>query len=114
MSFYEAHSLDKELPIIFHLDQMKIPGQKCITNWHENIELIYCIEGEGSAVINSVPVKLSAGGVMLINSGEIHYMVSSTAVMRYYCLIIDSGFLKEFGINVENIFFCYFTSFFPL
>lgn len=106
MSFYENHSFDKELPIIFHLDQLELPShEKCISNWHENIEVIYCIEGAGRAVINSAPAELKKGSLLLINSGEIHYIVSDTPKMKYYCLIIDAVFLKEFGIHVEHTSF---------
>lgn len=59
MSIYENHRFDKELPVIFHLDQLKKAAHgSCLSNWHENVELIYCIEGEGCAVINSVPVEV--------------------------------------------------------
>lgn len=107
MSFYENHLFDKELPVIFHLDNLENPEKKsCLSNWHENIELIYCVEGKGSAVINSDHIELSQGSVLVINSGDIHYIVSETPKMRYYCLIIYSDFLKAFGMDVENVFFC--------
>lgn len=107
MSVYENHLFEKELPVIFHLDQLKCGvNESCFSNWHENIELIYCIEGEGMAVINTNPIAVREGSVLVINSGDIHYFMSSAARMRYYCLIIDAAFLKEFGMEVENIFFC--------
>ena len=107
MSVYEKHLFDKELPVIFHLDRLnKQKNESCLSNWHENIELIYCVDGKGWAVINSNPIEINRGSVLAINSGDIHYFMSSMEGMNYYCLIIDSGFLKEFGIDVENISFC--------
>lgn len=43
---------------------------------------------------------------MVINSGDIHYLMSLTDNMSYYCLIIDSDFLKDFGMDVEKTSFC--------
>jgi len=105
MSFYENHLFKKELPIIFHLDHLK-KMEQCINNWHENLELIYCIEGEGDAVINSNHIPLKPGSMLIINSGDIHYMVSKSVKMSYYCLIISAAFLKEYGIDVEHTSFC--------
>lgn len=105
MSFYENHLFEKELPIIFHLDHLK-KMEQCINNWHENLELIYCIEGEGDAVINSNHISLKSGNMLIINSGDIHYMVSRSVKMSYYCLIISAEFLREYGIDVENTSFC--------
>lgn len=106
MSVYENHQFDKELPVIFHLDQLeKSVSESSFSNWHENIELIYCIEGEGWVVINSNSIEIKEQSVLVINSGDIHYFMPSTVRIRYYCLIINAAFLKEFGMDVEKIFF---------
>ena len=105
MSFYDNHLFEKELPIIFHLDHLE-KMEQCINNWHENLELIYSKEVEGEAVINSNHIPLRQGNMMIINSGDIHYMVSKSAKMSYYCLIISAAFLREYGIDVENLSFC--------
>ena len=70
MSFYENHLFEKELPIIFHLDHLE-KMEQCINNWHENLELIYCMEGEGEAVINSNHIPLRQGNMMIINPRSI-------------------------------------------
>ncbi len=103
MSHYENHLFRSELPIIFHHDHVSPKG--CLSNWHENIELLYCSAGKGKAIINSTPVEMKPGSLILINSGDIHYTVPDTEALEYYCLIIYSDFLKAFDINVEKIHF---------
>ena len=71
MSSYENHLFEKGLPIIFHLDRLK-ENQQCVNNWHENLELIYCIEGQGEAVINSKHTLLSKGDILVIKIGRAH------------------------------------------
>lgn len=107
MSHYENHRFNKDLPIIYHMDYLSFPSQKsCISNWHENVELICCIEGEGRAVVNSASIPLKQGNILVINSGDIHYITTDCPMMTYYCLIIYTGFLKELGIDVEKTSFC--------
>ena len=105
MSSYENHLFEKGLPIIFHLDRLK-ENQQCVNNWHENLELIYCIEGQGEAVINSKHTLLSKGDILVINSGDIHYITALSETLSYYCLIISTAFLQEYGMNAENTSFC--------
>ena len=105
MSRYENHLFRNELPIIFHYDHVDKEGKGCLSNWHENIEFLYCTVGEGRAIINSKPVEMKPGSLIVINSGDIHYTVSDTKEIEYYCLIVYTDFLKEFGIDAENIHF---------
>ena len=85
MSHYENHLFRSELPIIFHHDHVSPKG--CLSNWHENIELLYCSAGKGKAIINSTPVEMKPGSLILINSGDIHYTVPDTEALEYYCQI---------------------------
>lgn len=105
MSYYENHIFPKELPIIFHLDHLQ-KMEQCINNWHENLEFIYCIQGEGDVTINSTHMPLRPGTMIIINSGDIHYITSLSAKVSYYCLIISAAFLQEYGIDVEHTSFC--------
>lgn len=61
---FESHqNADGALPFIFHYDVLSenaadcsvpegVPllryGKRCIYNWHENIELLYIVKGEGT------------------------------------------------------------------
>lgn len=103
MSLYEYHRLNNDLPIILHLDTLKKDGFcRSISNWHENIELLYCIEGKGHTVIDSNSVKMEEGTVTVINSGMIHYTTADSDILKYYCLIIDATFLQKLGLDVER------------
>ena len=106
MSLYENHLFSSDLPIIFHQDHLNVNNNKsCISNYHENIELLYCVEGCGKVVINSNAIDMHKGNLILINSGDIHYTITETQCFTYYCLIIYSDFLKKFGIDVEELHF---------
>lgn len=103
MSLYEYHGLTVRLPIILHLDTLKKDGfGKSVANWHENIELLFCTEGTGHTIINSNSVEMTPGTVTVVNSGMMHCTIADSEVLKYYCLIIDTDFLKTLGLDVEN------------
>ncbi len=103
MGLYEYHGLSDGLPIILHLDTLKKDGYgKSVANWHENIELLFCISGTGHTIINSNSVETKAGAITVINSGMMHCTIADSDVFQYYCLIIDTNFLKTLGLDVEN------------
>lgn len=104
MGLYEYHGLGSELPIILHFDELKKDGYgKSFANWHENIELLLCTKGFGHTIINSNSVETKAGAITVINSGLMHSTITESDFLQYYCLIIDTAFLKTLGLDVENI-----------
>ena len=74
-------------------------GDEVFPNWHENIEILRVIDGEGLLQYGADELSIKAGDVAVINSGVIHRPYSHTG-MSYYYLIIDRGFCIENGIDV--------------
>ena len=103
MGLYEYHGLGSGLPIILHLDTLKKDGYgKSVANWHENIELLFCTKGNGHTIINSNLVETKVGAITVINSGLMHSTIADSDILPYYCLIIDTAFLKTLGLDVES------------
>ena len=113
---YEKHRTDDERPIIFHTDYLKHHGflytddmaivqPKFRVHWHENIELLYMLEGECDVITNAVKVHTFPGDIALVNSNMVHTVEATTEYAKYYCLIVDAGFLKNFGIDIEHTLF---------
>ena len=74
------------------------------SNWHEDIEIEVCTDGEGEILINGETLPFKKGEVAVINSNYIHHTGTKTRLV-YDCLIIKSWFLKDYGINTECIKF---------
>lgn len=99
---YEDHNLeDKNLPIIFHYDVAR-RNNSDLPNWHGNIEILYCMKGSGEVNCSSVVYNVQKGDLFVINSNNLHNTRTGEE-FEYYCLIIDSDFLRENGIFAENI-----------
>lgn len=94
---YETHSFsDPRLPFIFHPCHT-ICTRELPPNWHENIELLLCIEGSGQVRCGAQELDFTPGDLFVVNPDTPHVVVSASSV-SYRCLIISQSFLKENGI----------------
>ncbi len=97
---YEPHIKRKDtLPFIFHIDNVK---HRAMANLHENIELLYIMEGEGRVLLGNRSASARPGTIIAINSFVAH-SASTESGLRYACLIIDTRFLLENGINISAL-----------
>ena len=97
---YETHYLeDKELPVIFHLDTIRGNGE--FFNWHDNVEILYCVGGEGRIFCNGTEYRMQKGDLVVINSNFLHGAASEDT-LQYYCLIVDQSFLEENKFRLEE------------
>lgn len=101
---YENHVISEPLlPFIFH--RQYIVRQRVNTpNWHTNIELLYCLEGNGfiRSGISSTP--FTPGTIFVVNPDTPHSIGSESSV-KYRCLIIDNSFCEENGIPIGQLVF---------
>lgn len=115
-NYYEKHRTDNDQPIILHIDYLKKDGflridisksviPRFCAHWHENIELLYVIEGECDVSSNAVKVHACPGDLAIVNSNMVHQVEATTEYVKYYCLIVDVTFCKNFGIDIEHILF---------
>ena len=72
------------------------------SNWHENLEIQLCNDGCGFALLNAEKYDIEKGDIIVANSDVIHYTGSNTN-MSYSCLIIDTTFCQNIGIDPKAI-----------
>lgn len=101
--FYETHIMKNPLlPFIFHKDTTVYRNN--ISNWHENIEILVGVSGEGYIQYDTEQFSFSAGEIIVINSDCLHATRSDTQLI-YHCLIIDKTFCESNGIATSDICF---------
>lgn len=103
MSTFE-HSIDAydSLPLVYHHDI--ITPSYNHPNWHSNIELLYVTGGSGTVLSGSHTYNACAGDIFVINTNEIHSVLSDS-VLYNTCIIIDNSFCIANNIPVEQIEF---------
>lgn len=104
-SQYEIHNIAKtHRPFIFHCDAVKSSARSHVSNWHENVEIIYHRSGSGYVLIDASRFEIKDSNITVINSNSIHSFNSDSEV-HYDCLIIDNSFFTDNGIDIKNIRF---------
>lgn len=56
-------------------------------HWHEEYEIIYCIEGSVTLQLNGVSYLLHAGDICFVNRGELHQFHSEDRQTSYYAYV---------------------------
>lgn len=98
---YETHNWENPLlPLIFHTDT--VTSTYFPPNWHENIELLFCLSGHGYVKCDTETLDFTPGTLAVVNSGVLHSVHSEKKVV-YHCLIIGNNFCKESGLDMTDI-----------
>lgn len=101
---YENHNhVDPELPIIFHLDTLPRVHDQVLMHYHENIEILYILQGTGIVGCEAKDITVKEGDIVIINSNKLHGIHSTASTLRYYCLIIDKTFCENSHIPIGQI-----------
>ena len=79
-------------------------GEICITNWHENLEILLCINGQGSIILDDRRYVFNKDNIIVVNSNVIHSLKSITK-LEYICLHLSIEFCRENGIDISSVHF---------
>ena len=96
---------NEHLPFYFQ-PYLKRTHKICSTsqNWHENVELQFCLNGEGEVLLDGEIYPFKKGDIIVVNSNVIHY-TQTNSTLEYACLIIDTTFFTNTGFDLENTTF---------
>lgn len=100
---YERHDMSR-MPVILH--KGTVIGRASTSNWHENVEILLFLEGNGTVYLENAPLDFSQGDICVIDSGALHRVESGErGRCTYYCLIVDSEFCEKQGLAHEDVRF---------
>ena len=106
MSKHETHLLvDPQLPFFFHRNTHCTNRTFGYTNWHENIEIIYVVEGEGTVTSDMQRPEVSRGDTVVINTNCLHAFAARGTKFSYHCLIVDRSFCQANYFDTSEIRF---------
>lgn len=101
---YENHVIKEPLlPFIFH-PSYTVSRRINAPNWHNNIELLYCIGGSGFVRCGATTTEFQPGDLFVVNADTPH-SIGSDSFVQYRCLIIDNSFCIENGIPIGQLVF---------
>lgn len=74
------------------------------SNWHEDLEIQICTEGEGTVWLDGQPLALRPGDMAVIPSHVIHHTVTATT-LTYSALIVRLDFCRQMGLDPAGLDF---------
>lgn len=80
-------------PIQYYDIHPSHPQYRMATHWHKEMELIHVIEGRFTVYLNNTVYPLSAGDVLLIESGTLHRGEPENAL--YECVVFHPNMLLK-------------------
>lgn len=87
----EKNIMETDFPIKIFFDEGRCG---CQPHWHDEIEIIYIINGNVKAGVNSEEYMLTYGEILLISSGDVHYFLpvdnGKRLVIQFSLSIFDS------------------------
>lgn len=110
-AYYEKHTShhykNSEMPFIFHTDTVcDFENNYSRLHWHENIEVLYCREGEGEVFSDAKRIEMKPQSIIVINSSAPHTVFNKNSKgVEYDCLIIDFDFCRQNGIDLQKTVF---------
>ncbi len=106
MSIYETHIMENpHLPFIFHRNINLAPHLYDSPNWHENLEILFIVSGEGAIQNDTVRHRVQAGDFVVINTNCMHAVAAISSPLVYHCLIVDRSFCLANYFDTNTIRF---------
>ncbi len=101
---YETHRMpDPLLPFIYHR-KFVFHRRHGLTNWHENVEFLYCVEGRGVVRCGQQVHPFLPGDLFVVNADMPHCVGCDDSVV-YRCLIVDNSFFLQNGLPIRELYF---------
>lgn len=105
MNVHEVHRWkDPQLPFICREMSRSYAHRVNAMNWHENLELIYVLEGAGYVLCDGVRISVCDGDVVAISPNAMHEVCAEDRVIYRY-LIVDRAFCLANCFDTNLLFF---------
>jgi AraC-like DNA-binding protein/mannose-6-phosphate isomerase-like protein (cupin superfamily) len=94
-SMYEKAGINNQFPIQLVKNESSENIQVFSNHWHEQMEILYFVTGSAIIECNSIPYKVSAGDLIIINSNELHSGYNPGGNLAYFCFNIDPSLFQS-------------------
>lgn len=97
--YEEYFGFKSKLPFTLYVGLERTP-ENCSNeaNWHENLEIQVCEEGEGTVLLDGEKHHFLTNDIVVVNSNVIHHTGTENN-LKYSCLIIDTKFCEQADID---------------
>ena len=97
---YEPQMKITDIHLLLHYRN----NSDCI-HWHENIEILYFLNGECSIINGTEEFKVNKGDIFVVNSEDIHGVIFDKMRCEYIVIHLDNIFCESMGFNTNDVYF---------
>lgn len=83
-------------------------GLSSTVNWHDHIELLYFIDGKGTAFLEDRQYSIQPDSLIAVGTQTIH-SITGESEMPYYIIFIHQGFFLQNELDPETLHFPEYT-----
>lgn len=93
------------VPVEFHdIDLIALKSPFSHIHWHENIEIMFFIDGISENIIDNNVVQENTNDIVVINAGVLHGTRAISKNAKYYALIIDKDTCYKYGFVLSDYY----------
>ncbi len=100
--YHSGEILSPCIPFLHIRRRADLPPQS--TNWHENLEIQLCVQGEGFVQLDGEKWPFTVGDIVVVNANQVHYTGTDTSLV-YHCLILDNTFCRAANVPCQPLWF---------
>ena len=104
---FESGNVFSEGQIVFYKRRCHA-GLSSTVNWHDHIELLYFIDGKGTAFLEDRQYPLLPDTLIAVGPQTIH-SITGESEMPYYIIFIHQGFFLQNELDPETLHFPEYT-----
>lgn len=91
---------DPSFPVKLHQCRVNEIGLTLFPHhWHEHLEFLYFKSGTATIECGSTPLQTQVGDLIVVNSNELHYGISTSTDLFYYVMIVDISLLHSYSVD---------------
>ena len=94
----------KDIQDIFTVRKFVNHNSRGREHWHENIEILYFVNGTASTYCNGVEFDVRTGDILFVNANEFHIGTLFFSKSEFYCIQINPNFFSNFIGNKYVVF----------
>jgi AraC-like DNA-binding protein len=84
-----------------HLAFHTVPGGYHPAHYHDELEILFALNGETEVIVEGTPYRLKHRRMMVIESGQVHSTESGTDSYMFVCIHILKDKLKEYMPDID-------------
>lgn len=95
-ALYEKAAIkDNRFPIQLFKQESNNSKPVFYSHWHEQLEILYFIEGTAIIQCNMTSFEVKAGDLIIVNSNELHSGFNPGNYLAYYCFNVDTSLIHS-------------------